>query len=119
MEFFTLSKSNIEQTKKPTKFNIPSNIEGEVQTVHVVEAGEFSIYTDSGYILKYLAFCVDPIRNNLAVEMIDRIRTVRGNIKKTYSSDVVIEKVNDQYIIVKSRYGKIPLNETLYAEPIF
>lgn len=100
------------------KFKIPKLIESDYYVVRVVEQGIFGDYLNPKH-KQHLFFCLceESYRNDIKIESIINFN---GSIRKILNSDVVIEKIGEEYFVIKNRHG--PTTETyikVFATPIF
>lgn len=101
------------------KFRIPK-FDGSDYVAYVIDRGEFEVYslhTTNKTQTLYFCLCEEFRNSDIRIE---RIVNFNGHIKKTYNSDVVVEKIGDEYFVVKNRYGLNSYKtEKISATPIF
>lgn len=92
----------------PIEFYIPTD-DGSFAIVRTVDC-----YRNN----KLTIFCVDANNTCCYRTTMGLIHALKDPTRKGYVSDVIIQKIEEKYIIKKSRYGKCPRDETLYADPV-
>lgn len=83
------------------KFNVPRCYNSEY-LVHVVDQGFFQDTLHEPNQHLYFCLCEESYKNN---DRIDSIVNTNRRFEKILNSDVVIEKIDDDYFVLKNRYG--------------
>lgn len=99
------------------KFRIPK-FDGSDYVAYVIDRGEFEDFLQPNK-TRHLYFCLCEEFRSSDIR-IERIVNFNSHIKKAYNSDVIVEKIGDEYFVNKNRYGFNSDNcVKISATPIF
>lgn len=99
------------------KFKIPGF--GESYEVYIVENSYQNLWINDNNKKSNLYFCLCEIRLN-DNHILSIVSPESTCFRKLYSSDVVVEKIDDKFVVHKNRYGYNSTDDLkIFAEPVY